>query len=107
MRKILTIIVTALAIAMVAAPIAAIADGPDEPVSDAMATQDPAAYDAFINRPCEKRSSVNCYWDAIGKTGRVGQSYWAIRVGKQVCIRYWDNAYNRKHGHCAPIHHHR
>jgi hypothetical protein len=88
---------------LVATPLAAIADEPDEPISDAYATQDPIAYGGLALEPCETRRSVDCYWDAIGQTGEWGRSYYAIRVGKQVCIKYWDAKYDRKHGRCKAL----
>jgi hypothetical protein len=102
MRTFVATIATALAIGVAAPPLAAIADSSTDPAaSDAMASQSPQAYSSFITRPCATRHSVNCYWDAIEETGRDGWSYWSIRVGNKVCIRYWDAAYNRKHGHCT------
>lgn len=104
MRTIIATTLTSFAIALAAAPLAAVADSPDDgPVADAMATQSPEAYNGFAFKPCATRRSVNCYWDAIGRTGEYGHSYFAIRVGKQVCIRYWDPSYNRKHGHCKAL----
>lgn len=101
MRKILSIIVTALAIALFTSPLAAVADSCCEPASDAMASQDPLAHGGdFTTKPCAKPTSVDCYWDAIGRTGQWGHSYWSIRVGRQVCIKFWDARYDRKHGHC-------
>lgn len=104
MSKLTAWTVAFAAMAATALPAAALADANnDPPVSDAMATQDPAAYGRFMNRPCATRKSTNCYWDAIGRTGHDGWSYWSIRVGKKVCIRYWDAAYNRRHGHCRSV----
>lgn len=82
----------------------ALADGPgSEPVADVYATQDPAVWGSWINRPCATPYSVNCYVDVIGTTGQPGWSYWRIRVGHKVCTRYWEPRYNRKHGHCSRI----
>ena len=105
MRTFIATIATALAVGIAALPLAAIADERgNPPASDAMTTQDPQAYSTFVTRPCATRHSVNCYWDTIGRTGQAGWSYWSIRVGNKVCIRYWDAAYNRKHGHCTSQH---
>lgn len=80
----------------------AMADDP-QPVTDHMATQDPQAYSDWVDTPCATKRSVDCYVDVIGQTGQFGWSYWRIRVGHKVCIRYWDAVYNRKHGHCRPV----
>ncbi|WP_148046736.1 hypothetical protein [Nocardioides pocheonensis] len=100
MRNRIATLVLAVAVALVASPLAAMADSCCDPASDAMATQDPSAYSGFVFKPCKTRTSVNCYRDVIGHTGEWGQSYWRIRVGKLVCVKYWDAQYDRRHGHC-------
>jgi len=92
----------AMALALLTVPSAAFAD---DPVSDAMATQDPAAYSGFTFKPCKTRASVNCYVDVIGRTGQAGQSFWRIRVGRMVCVKFWDTEYDQSHGHCSPFRH--
>jgi hypothetical protein len=81
----------------------AVADGTDEPISDAYATMAPEPYSGWVTEPCETKRSVDCYWEPMSRTGEWGQAYWRIRVGHKVCVRYWDARYNRTHGHCRRV----
>jgi hypothetical protein len=51
-------------------------------------------------RACAQEDSVNCFWNARRQGNGHGHSFYSIRVGDQVCVIYWNRAYNRRHGHC-------
>lgn len=53
-----------------------------------------------MSTPCPTDDAVNCYWDAHKQGNGQGHSFYAIPVGKKICIKYWDAAYDRSHGHC-------
>lgn len=56
----------------------------------------------FMTRACPTEDSGDCYWDA-GKSGNgEGHSFYAINIGKRVCIKYWNPKYGRKHNRCYP-----
>lgn len=56
----------------------------------------------FMTHPCENEDSNNCYWDAQKRNFVGGHSFYALRVGNQDCLKYWEPAYNIKHGKCYP-----
>jgi hypothetical protein len=53
-------------------------------------------------RACKTEDSINCFRSA-GKDGNgTGHSFYSVRVGSQDCIVYWNEQYNKQHGHCLP-----
>jgi hypothetical protein len=51
-------------------------------------------------RACEEEDSVNCFWNARTMGDGRGHSFFSVRVGAHTCIVYWNERYNRHHGHC-------
>lgn len=54
-------------------------------------------------RPCKEEDSNNCYWNAQTQGDGMGHSFYAVRVGKKVCVLYWQTKYARNHNHCGRI----
>ena len=57
----------------------------------------------WLTRPCPYEDSVNCYWDAGVQGDGGGHSFFAVRVGREVCVLYAEDAWARRHNHCVPL----
>jgi len=58
---------------------------------------------SWLTRPCAHEDSVNCYWDAGTQGNGGGHSFFAVRVGEQVCLLYGEDKYARHHNRCVPL----
>lgn len=64
----------------------------------------PKAHGKFaeaISSPCADESDVDCYWNAKWMGNGRGHSYYAVSVGKTVCVFYWSPKFAARHDYCA------